>query len=95
VAEHLVNNAILWSSDLLLHLHGFEDHQGITSFDLITRGYQHPDDLASGGSTQVAPGWWSLAPTLGGIKKVVFPALILQDNLAHFFAKGSTLKDVG
>jgi hypothetical protein len=95
MAEYTVDNAILRGSDLLLHLHGFKDHQGITSFDLITRGYQHPDDLASGGSTQVAPGCWSLAPTPGGIKKVVFPTLVLQDNLVHFFAKGSTLKDVG
>jgi hypothetical protein len=95
MAEHTLNDAILRGSNLLLHLHGFENHQRITSFDLITRSHQHPDDLAGGGSMQVASGRRSLVPTLGGIKEAVFPTLVLQDNLAHVFAKGGTLKDIG
>src|SRR5215813_8268345 len=70
-AEEAGYYTVLRGSDLLLHLHRFEDEQQGAGFDTLAGLHEDADDLPSHGSMQVtrASGGWPA--TLAGVKEVI------------------------
>src|SRR5215510_13021014 len=86
-AEEAGHHTVLRGSDLLLHLHRFEDEQRGAGFDMLAGLHENADDLPSHGSVQVTSASGGRPATLAGVKEAIFSPLKLEHNLSSFFVE--------
>jgi hypothetical protein len=85
-AEEAGYHTVLRGSDLLLHLHRFEDEQRGAGFDMLAGLYEDTHDLPSHGRVQVTSASGGMS-SLTGVKEAIFSPLKLERNLSSFFVE--------
>jgi len=92
-AEEAGYYTVLRGSDLLLHLHRFEDEQRGAGFDVFAGLHEHVDDLPSHGCVQVTSASEGRPSTLASVKEAIFSPLKLERHLSSFFVEGCLVQE--
>src|SRR5262247_4369578 len=92
-AEEASYHTVLRGSDLLLHLHRFEDEQRGAGFDMLAGLYEDTNDLPSHGRVQVTSASGGMPSPLTGVKEAIFSPLKLERNLSSFFVERRVVQE--
>jgi len=92
-AEEAGYYTVLRGSDLLLHLHRFEDEQRGAGFDMLAGLYEDMNDLPSHGRVQVTSASGGMPSSLTGVKEAILSPFKLERNLSSFFVKCRVMQE--